>query len=156
MPFPHLHSNRLPTSIRNQNLVPKLCPKIIKNIKTYLKISNSIEILEPLKIGLFNSNFIIFYTLAFSAASLTQVKSEVQVLYRPPALSSARCYIALNKFRIDILSQPRRDQNAPFSCCQRPKSDDQDNAAVIEEKGFIYIFCLTNPSELCILCMLSR
>jgi hypothetical protein len=52
--------------------VPKLCPKIIRNIKTYLKISNSIEILEPLKIGLFNSNFIIFYTLAFSAASYTR------------------------------------------------------------------------------------
>jgi hypothetical protein len=125
--------------------VPKLCPKYVGNIETYLKKSNSIEILEPLKPRVFSWISFIFYTLASSAASYTQVKSEVQVLYRPPALSSARCYIALNKFRIDILSQPRRDQNAPFPCCQRPKSDDQDNAAVIEEKGFIYIFCLTNP-----------
>jgi hypothetical protein len=27
--------------------VPKLCPKFVRNIETYLKISNSIEIIGP-------------------------------------------------------------------------------------------------------------
>jgi len=56
----------------------------------YLKISNSIEILERLKMTLLQSNSIIFYTLASSAASTTRVKSEVQVLYRPPLLCQRR------------------------------------------------------------------
>jgi hypothetical protein len=31
--------------------VPKLCPKSVSNIKTYLMISGFIEILEPIKRG---------------------------------------------------------------------------------------------------------
>lgn len=53
-------------------LVPKLCPEYVRNIKTYLKISNSIEILKALKTGTFPRNSIIFYTLGSSAASYTR------------------------------------------------------------------------------------
>jgi len=38
--------------------------------------------------GVLHGNYIIFYTLGLSAASYTRVKSEVQVLYRPPFLTS--------------------------------------------------------------------
>jgi hypothetical protein len=65
------------------SFVPKLCPKDVRNIETYLKISKLIEILEPLKTSAFLSNVIVFFRLDFSVASTTRVKSEVQVLYRP-------------------------------------------------------------------------
>jgi hypothetical protein len=42
--------------------VPKLCPIIIRNIETYLMISNSIEILEPLKLVVFHEKPFIFCT----------------------------------------------------------------------------------------------
>jgi pentatricopeptide repeat protein len=51
--------------------VPKLCPKIIRNIKTYLTISKSIEIQNALKTASFQWNYIIICTLSFSAASDT-------------------------------------------------------------------------------------
>ncbi len=38
----------------------------------YLTLSNSIETREPLKMGLLQSTYIIFYTLDFSAASYTR------------------------------------------------------------------------------------
>jgi hypothetical protein len=63
--------------------VPKLCPKDVRNIETYLKISNSIEMPQPRKTGLLLDILIIFCAIHFSAASYTRVKSEVQVLYRP-------------------------------------------------------------------------
>jgi hypothetical protein len=66
------------------SFVPKLRPRDVRNIDTYLKKSNAIEILEPTKIGSPLWNSFIFYTLAFSAASSTRVKAEVQALYRPP------------------------------------------------------------------------
>jgi hypothetical protein len=34
-------------SARLSQFVSKLCPKDVRNIKTYLKISNSIEIIKP-------------------------------------------------------------------------------------------------------------
>jgi hypothetical protein len=52
--------------------VSKLCLKIIRNIEMYLKISKSIEIMEPKKTGLLKRNLIIIYTLAFFAASSTR------------------------------------------------------------------------------------
>jgi len=52
--------------------VPKLCPKYVRDIKTYLKISNSIEILERLKMSLLKSNSIIFYAIGSSAVSCTR------------------------------------------------------------------------------------
>jgi len=61
-----------------------LCPKYGRNIETYLNISKSIEILESLKTDNIRGNVIIICLLAFYAASYTRVKSEVQVLYRPP------------------------------------------------------------------------
>jgi hypothetical protein len=66
---PPLTCINLATSFR---FVPKLCPKDVRNIKTYLKISNSIEIREPLKTRVSQRNYIIFYTLRFSAASYTR------------------------------------------------------------------------------------
>jgi hypothetical protein len=45
------------------------------NIKTYLKISKSIEVREPLKTRFLCRIFIIFYNLAYSASSYTRVKS---------------------------------------------------------------------------------
>ena len=65
----------------------KLCPKYVRDIKTNLKISKSIKIQAAPKKGAFQRNSIIFYTLAFFAASYTRVKSEIQVLYRPPCRS---------------------------------------------------------------------
>jgi hypothetical protein len=56
----------------------------------YLTISNPIEILKALKLGIFDGKSIIFCILEFSAASTTRVKSEVQVLYRPPFLYPKR------------------------------------------------------------------
>ncbi len=52
--------------------VPKLCPKYVRNIKTYLIISKPIEILEPRKLGLLQRNFIIFFALRFRGASYTR------------------------------------------------------------------------------------
>ena len=54
------------------SFVPKLCPKYVRNIETYLKISNSIEILGPLKTGLLLDICIIVCSLHFSAASYTR------------------------------------------------------------------------------------
>ena len=73
---------------RTSQFVPNLCPKFVRDIKTYPTISKSIEILEPLKMSILQRNFIIFCGLSFSAASYTRVKSEVQVLYRPPCFST--------------------------------------------------------------------
>jgi len=52
--------------------VPKLCPKSVRNIETYLKISNSIEIQNALKTASFQWNYIIICILTFSAASYTR------------------------------------------------------------------------------------
>jgi hypothetical protein len=52
--------------------VSKLCPKIIRNIEMYLKISKSIEILESLKTRILLRISIIICNLAFSAASYTR------------------------------------------------------------------------------------
>jgi len=52
--------------------VPILCPKYVRNIETYLKISNSVEILNLKKTGVLQTISIIFYTLDFSAASYTR------------------------------------------------------------------------------------
>jgi hypothetical protein len=54
------------------SFVPKLCPKSVRNIETYLTISNSIEMLKTLKMGLFPWMSIIIFMLAFSAASYTR------------------------------------------------------------------------------------
>jgi len=55
------------------SVVPKLCPKYVRNIETYLTISKSIEILNPLKMCLLQENSIILYVLAFSAASIEKI-----------------------------------------------------------------------------------
>jgi hypothetical protein len=49
--------------------VPKLCPKYVRDIQAYLKISNSIETPEPLKTSLLQCNSFILFTLDFSTAS---------------------------------------------------------------------------------------
>jgi hypothetical protein len=64
--------------------MPKLCPKYGRDIKAYLKISNSIEILEALKTRILLWISFIICAFRFSAASCTRVKPEVQVLYRTP------------------------------------------------------------------------
>jgi len=76
LPFPmseyyHRWSDRS-TAKHNLSLVSKLCPKVIRNIETYLKISNSIEIREPLKTRILQRISIIFCALRFSAASYTR------------------------------------------------------------------------------------
>jgi len=60
------------TAKSDLSFVPKLCPKYVRNIETYLRISKSIEIREPLKTRVSQGNYIIFYTLDFSAASYTR------------------------------------------------------------------------------------
>jgi hypothetical protein len=52
--------------------VPKLCPKYVRNIKTYLIISNSIEILDPKKIGLLQGKSFIFCAFASDVAAYTR------------------------------------------------------------------------------------
>jgi hypothetical protein len=54
------------------SFVPKLCPKSVRNIETYLTISNSIKVRELLKTRFLHGNSIIFCTLRFSAASYTR------------------------------------------------------------------------------------
>jgi hypothetical protein len=66
------------------SFVPKLCPKDVRNIETYLKKSNSIEIQNAPRTTCFPRIHTIICALRFFAASYTRVKSEVQVLYRPP------------------------------------------------------------------------
>jgi hypothetical protein len=78
----------------------KLCPKDVRNIETYLKISNSIEIQEPLKTRVLQRISIVFYALRFFAASYTRVKSQVQVLYRPPLLLKNVAPVVLKERRI--------------------------------------------------------
>jgi hypothetical protein len=69
---PSLSKSQGGDSAQPSQFVPKLCPKYVRNIETYLKISNSIEILEPLKMSRLQSNSIIFCALCFSAASYTR------------------------------------------------------------------------------------
>jgi hypothetical protein len=61
-------------SARLSQFVPKLCPKSVRNIETYLKISNFIEIQNARKTAFNQRNFIIFCALCFSAASLHTVE----------------------------------------------------------------------------------
>jgi hypothetical protein len=70
-------------SAPSPQLVPKLCPKYVRNIKTHPKISNSIEIQNAPRTTCFPRIHTIICALRFSVASTTRVKSEVQVLYRP-------------------------------------------------------------------------
>ena len=58
------------------NTTTLLCPKYVRNIETYLKISNSIEIQERSKTSPLQSNSIIFCILVFSAASYTRSRDE--------------------------------------------------------------------------------
>jgi hypothetical protein len=76
LPFPmpgfyHRWSGRS-TAKHDLSAVPKLCPKYVRNIKTYLKTSQSVEIGKTLKTGILHGKSIIFYTLAFAAASYTR------------------------------------------------------------------------------------
>ncbi len=43
--------------------MPKLCPKYVGNIKAYLTISKSIEVLGPEKLGILQFTSIIFYII---------------------------------------------------------------------------------------------
>jgi hypothetical protein len=59
-------------SARLSQFVPKLWPKDVRNIETYLKESSSSEIQKASKAGLLRGNSFIFYALDFSAASYTR------------------------------------------------------------------------------------
>jgi len=69
------------------SFVPKLCPKDIRDIETYLKISNSIEIQNPRKTACVQRNYLIICTLRLFSTSYTRVKSEVEDYCRPPSFS---------------------------------------------------------------------
>jgi hypothetical protein len=58
--------------VRTSQFVSNLCPKCVRDIETYLKISNSIEMLETLKMGLLQWKSIIIFMSAFSTASYTR------------------------------------------------------------------------------------
>ena len=65
----------------------KDCPRgVLKNIENYRKISRSTRIRQALKRGVLQGKMAIFCALAFSIAAFTRVKTEVQILYRPPTL----------------------------------------------------------------------
>ena len=72
MPGYYHHRSARSTAKHDLSSVPKVCPKYVRNIKTYLKISKLIEILEPLKMSVFLGNVIVFFRLAFSTASFTR------------------------------------------------------------------------------------
>jgi hypothetical protein len=55
--------------VRTSQFVPNLCPKYVRNIETYLTISNSIEIQDARKTASVQWNSLIFYILDFFAAS---------------------------------------------------------------------------------------
>jgi hypothetical protein len=54
---PEKHKGRL---VRTSQFVSNLCPKYVRNIKTYLKIANSIEIQKALKNGRFTMDIYYF------------------------------------------------------------------------------------------------
>ena len=96
----------------------KLCPKDVRNFETYLKESNSTEMLEPLKADLFRIIFIFFFTLRFFAASYTREKSEVQVLYRP-FLSSVKDAVLRLGVPLEMALQSSASAGPDALRCQR-------------------------------------